>query len=59
MLYIEKAHLVAKSAYSEFKSLVDQTRKKSNGIPYGVCVKLTNNQQERFIATLRMISKVF
>jgi hypothetical protein len=60
-LYIEvnKVNLEAKKSYTDFSLLVEEVRKKSNGLPGGISTKIPLKMSEQFKVMLRIMEKMF
>jgi hypothetical protein len=53
-----KVNAQAKEAYKEFKVVVDQTRKQSHGIPYGLEIKIPTAEEVQFPVLLPLVASI-
>ena len=51
---VNKINSEAKKSYTEFSLLVEETRKKSNGLPGGISTKIPVKESEQFKVMLRI-----
>jgi hypothetical protein len=56
---IDKVNKLAEKSLPEFVEFVEAVRKRSNGIPYGVNMKLPKNSSQQFKVILRILEKMF
>lgn len=56
---VNKENSEAKKSYTDFSLLVEECRKKSNGIPAGISTKIPNKSSEQFKVFLRIMEKMF
>jgi hypothetical protein len=56
---IDKANKQAEGSLPEFKEFVEAVMKRSNGIPYGVNMKLPKDTAQQFKVILRILEKMF
>lgn len=56
---IEKVNNQAEESLAEFKEFVEAVRNSSNGIPYGVNMKLPKDIAQQFKVILRILEKMF
>jgi hypothetical protein len=61
VLYAElvKVNTLAEQSLPEFVDFVEQVRKRSNGIPYGVNMKMPKRADQQFKVVLRILEKMF
>ena len=61
ILYSEivKVNKLAEESLQEYIEFVDEVRNRSNGIPYGVNMKLPNRADQQFKVILRILEKMF
>ena len=48
-----------KKSYIDFTELVEEVRKKSNGLPGGISMKIPNKSSEQFKVFIRIMEKMF
>lgn len=53
-----KVNAQAKDTYKEFKIIVDQTRKQSHGIPYGLEIKIPTAEEVQFPVLLPVVASI-
>jgi hypothetical protein len=56
---VDKVNKQAEESLTEFKDFVEGVRKRSNGIPYGVNMKLPKDTSQQFKVILRILEKMF
>ena len=56
---IDKVNSRAQASLEEFSSFVDTVREESEGLPYGVNLKMPENPQDQFKVLLRIMEKMF
>jgi hypothetical protein len=56
---IDKVNKLAEKSLPEFIEFVESVRKRSNGIPYGVNMKLPKRADQQFKVILRILEKMF
>lgn len=61
ILYSElvKINSIAEQSLPEFIEFVEAVRKRSNGIPYGVNMKMPKRPDQQFKVILRILEKMF
>lgn len=61
ILYSEivKVNKLAEESLKEYIEFVEAVRKRSNGIPYGVNMKLPKRNDQQFKVVLRILEKMF
>lgn len=61
ILYSEivKVNKEAEASLKEFTDFVENVKGRSNGIPYGVCMKLPKRAEQQFKVILRILEKMF
>lgn len=54
-----RASELSKESYKEFKTIVDQVRKQSHGIPYGVEIRIPSTPEHQFPVLLAIFEDIF
>ena len=54
-----KINELTKESYKEFKNVVDQVRKQSHGIPYGVEIKIPSKEEEQLPILINLCQQIF